>query len=83
MKVCATSRTRSTDTRFWAPGAIRAERYQRSGSAPTRSKTSHGSTMLPTDFDIFFPSLSTMWPRQMQLRKATLSETRVEMAWRV
>ena len=64
----ATPRTKSTEMRFCTSGAIRHARYQRRGSAPTWSKTSQGFTMLPSDFDIFLPSRSTMWARQMQLR---------------
>ena len=41
---------------------------QRSASAPWRSSASHGSNMLPSDFDIFRPSAAMMWPRHTTLR---------------
>jgi hypothetical protein len=60
MKLLATSAMISTETRFWTSGATRAVKCQRKASAPTASNTSYGLMMLPSDFDIFLPSPSTM-----------------------
>ena len=37
----------------------------------------HGSSTLPRDFDIFWPSSSTMWPRHTTLRYGVESNTSV------
>jgi hypothetical protein len=34
---------------------LAVKKYQRKASAPKRSMTSQGTTMLPLDFDIFWP----------------------------
>ena len=55
-------------------------RYQRSASAPCVSSSFHGSITLPSDFDIFRPSTSTIWPRQTQFLYELCSSTNVETA---
>jgi hypothetical protein len=42
--------------------------------------TSHGTTMLPSDFDIFLPSRSAMCPRQRTVRYGARSNSSVEIA---
>ena len=44
------------------------KKYQRKASAPCLSITSHGTTMLPSDFDILRPCSSAMWPRTRHVR---------------
>ena len=65
---------------FWQEryvGWPAAKKYQRTESAPKRSKRSHGSITLPLDFDILAPCSSTMWPRQTTLRYGVWSNTSV------
>ncbi len=62
------SRMPSSNTRRGAHGCPAEKKYHRSASAPCSANTTHGSTMLPFDLDIFWPSASTMWPRQMTSR---------------
>ena len=42
--------------------------------------TSQGTTMLPSDFDIFLPCGSAMWPRQSTVRYGARSNSSVEIA---
>jgi hypothetical protein len=42
--------------------------------------TSHGTTTLPSDLDIFLPSSSTSSPRQTTLRYGARSHSSVEIA---
>jgi hypothetical protein len=53
----------SIDTRFVVHGEPNENMYQRNASAPRVSSTSHGSSTLPRDFDIFWPAPSTIRPR--------------------
>src|SRR5690606_27172450 len=52
----------SGSKRFDAQGWLTAMKYQRIASAPNDSIASHGSTTLPRDFDIFWPSASSTSP---------------------
>jgi hypothetical protein len=56
------------------------KKYQRSASAPKRSSTENGSTTLPLDFDIFWPSSSRIRPRQTTLRYGDSSNSSTEIA---
>ena len=56
----AASRMPSSETRRLVQGEPEAKKYQRSESAPKLSKMCHGSMTFPRDFDIFWPSPSTM-----------------------
>ena len=67
----------STDTRRGVHGEPAEKKYQRSASAPRVSSIVHGSMTLPFDFDIFWPSSSTMWPRHTTLRYGVRSNTSV------
>ena len=51
--------------------------HQRIGSAPRVSRMAHGSITFPTLLDIFFPSASTMWPRDITVRYGARPNTRV------
>jgi hypothetical protein len=62
------SPTDSTEKRYPSHGALEVKKYQRKASAPKRSMTSQGTTMLPRDLDIFWPSASRISPRQTTLR---------------
>ena len=48
------------------PAGAAVKRCQRSASAPCAPMTSHGSTTLPLDLDIFSPLPSRIRPRTMQ-----------------
>ncbi len=62
------SRMPSAKTRRGVHGCPAEKKYQRRPSAPTVPNISQGSITLPRDFDIFWPSSSTMCPRQTTLR---------------
>jgi hypothetical protein len=59
---------------------LEVRKYHRNASAPWRSSTSHGGTMLPSDLDIFLPSASAMWPRQRTVLYGERSNSSVETA---
>jgi len=61
------SRIPSSCTRRGDHGWPTERKYHRSESAPKVLNTCHGSITLPRDFDIFWPSPSTMWPTQTTL----------------
>ncbi len=71
------SRMPSSDTRRGVHGWPAEKKYQRSASAPKVAKICHGSMTLPLDFDIFWPSSSTMCPRHTTLRYGVASNTSV------
>ena len=78
-----TSPTPSAETRRVLHGDPDATNSQRKASAPKRSITSRGSMMFPRLFDIFRPSLSTMWPRQTTFRYALWPNSNALSAMRV
>jgi hypothetical protein len=67
----------SSEGRRLAHGEPEEKKYQRSESEPKLSKMCHGSMTLPRDFDIFWPSPSTMWPRHTTLRYGVSPNTSV------
>src|ERR1035437_2041168 len=70
----------SSEKRYPSQGCLEVKKYQRSASAPNRSITSHGSTVLPIDLDILRPCSSRISPRQTTLRYEERSNSRVEIA---
>jgi hypothetical protein len=71
------SRMPSSNTRRAVHGWPAEKKYQRRASAPCVSNRYHGSMMLPFDFDIFWPSASTMKPRHTTLRYGVASKASV------
>ena len=67
----------SSDTRFGVHGEPDENMYQRKESAPRSASTGTGLMMLPRDFDIFSPSVSTMCARHTTLRYGDLPNTSV------
>ncbi len=55
-------------------------RYHLKASTPNLSITSHGSTVLPLDFDIFCPSLSKTKSLTSTCLKQDSPDTKVEIA---
>ena len=69
-------RTGRPRTREEAKKISRQRRAARFNKPPTWK----GSITFPSDFDIFLPSLSTMWPRQTTFRYVIESKCRTPSA---
>src|SRR5262245_26554333 len=76
----AVSLTPSRSKRVGLQGGLVVTRYQRSASAPSSFKMSHGSTALPLLFDIFCPLLSRMSSVVRQLRYGLFPVRNTEIA---